>query len=53
MFSDADAKSFIMTAVTPRSDDGSNTNVVGLALNHVYTIVSVHTLKNADGTVKA
>jgi hypothetical protein len=50
----ADTAKLIITAGTPSSAGGDSTNnVVGIALNHAYTIVGAYILKNADGTQKA
>jgi hypothetical protein len=50
----ADAAKLVITAGTPSATGGDSTNnVVGLAMNHAYTIVGAYTLKNADGSQKA
>jgi hypothetical protein len=50
--STADPKNFILFAGTPGKSD-TETVANGLAASHAYTILSVHTVKNKDLSVKA
>lgn len=43
----------IITAGTPSAASDQVNNVVGLALNHAYSVIDTFTVLNADGTTKA